>query len=361
MKLLHVINDLSIGGAQKLVHDLCLIQKNDSQIEVTCFIFKKTDSEIEHNLIENGIDVVTGDSSFISIPSLKKLMQQMKRADIVHVHLFPSNYIVPLLNTITQKKIIFTEHSTHNRRREHSALRPIEQFIYNRFSSIACISEATAINLIKWIDSKTAYSRMVVIGNGIDLERFSKTPQRSSSDIFGRPGIPIIMVSRLTASKDHPTVIRALSLIEDNNVFVVFVGDGERRKELEELARDYRVENRVVFLGTRVDMPELIRSAFIGIQSSNWEGFGLTAVEIMASGRPIIASDVNGLNNVVKDAGLLFPHGDEYALAECIRKVLSDQKLYVDLQRKGVERSKKYSINSTAEKYKALYKNLLTT
>lgn len=359
MKLLHVINDLNVGGAQKIVHDLILIQKNNPRIEVTCFVFKRTNSKIEQSLIGNGINIVIANKSFISISTLKHLIQQMRMADVVHVHLFPSNYIVAIANFIARKKLVFTEHSTHNRRREHRLLRSIEQFIYSRFNRVSCISEATADNLTKWIGAKIANPRLITIANGIDLERFSGVPKAKSVDIFRRPGIPVIMVSRFTDSKDHPTVIRALSLIEDKDVFAVFVGDGERRKELESLVKELNLENRVVILGTREDIPQLIRSAYIGIQSSNWEGFGLTAVEIMASGIPLIASDVKGLKDVVKDAGLLFSHENEYELADCIKKILYDKNLYARLQKKGLEKAKEYSIINTANKYDTMYHNLL--
>lgn len=355
MNLLHVINDLEIGGAQKLVHDLLLLQKKDPDLNVSCFVFKTTGSSLEKNLLANGIEIVSAESSPFSLSSAKHLRSLMKKADVVHAHLFPSNYITAMLKTATGAKIIFTEHSTHNRRRDHKTLRPLERLVYSRYDKIACISEATASNLSEWIGPKIAKSRIEIIENGINLKKFNQAEAQDPKSIFGRAGIPLLMVSRFTASKDQATVVRALTHIDNPEVFVVFVGDGERKQETKELAERLGVSERVVFLGTRTDTPELIKSAAVGIQSSNWEGFGLTAVEIMAGGKPIIASEVNGLKEVVEGAGLLFPKGDDKALAEKIMAVLTDESLYAELQAKGLERAENYSIEKTAEKYKSIY------
>lgn len=359
MKLLHVINDLNIGGAQKLVHDLLLIQNTDPDIQVSCFVFRQTGSELERNLISNGIQIISANSSPWKAKALRKLRHSMKSNDIVHAHLFPSNYITSLMKVNTNVKLVFTEHSTHNRRRDHKLLRPTEQFIYRGFDKIACISPATADNLSAWIGPHIAKCRIEIIENGIEMTRFTNAPYSDPKALFGRSGTPIIMISRFTASKDHPTLIRALKHIEDPNVFVVFIGDGERRNEIEDLVRNYDLQERVVFLGTRYDIPKLIKSSTIGIQSSNWEGFGLTAVEIMAGGIPIIASEVKGLKEVVEDAGLLFPSGDDSILAECIKSILSDKEVYQQLTLKGMKKAEKYSIKATAAKYKKLYLTLL--
>lgn len=118
------------------------------------------------------------------------------------------------------------------------------------------------------------------------------------------------MVARFAPSKDQATIIRALLLL-DKDVRVRFVGDGETRPECERLAKELGVEDRVDFMGMQSKIPQLIAESYIGIQSSNWEGFGLTAVEMMACGKPVIATNVDGLKQVVEGTGLLFPVGDE--------------------------------------------------
>lgn len=359
MRILHVINNLDIGGAQKLLHDICLAHHNDISMNITICVLSDSQSTLETNLKAANISIIGINTSKFSISTIHRLIQLMKIADIVHAHLFPTNYLVALANVIAKKPLVFTEHSTHNRRRDHKWLRPIEKLVYSRYNRITCISDATADNLKKWLGSKKTFSQLVVIENGIDLDKYSSPVAADSQEIFGRKGLPLLMVSRLTQSKDHPTVIKAISLIKNQEVFVAFVGDGERRQELENLASELGVADKVIFMGTRTDIPQLIRSSKIGIQSSNWEGFGLTAVEIMAGGLPLIASDVKGLKDVVKDAALLFPKGDYRILASQINQLLSDKQLYLTQQKKGLERAQAFSIKKVAEKFTGLYRTLI--
>ncbi len=355
MQLLHVINNLTTGGAQKLVSDLAIIQSRDSDIAVSIYIWERDNSVYEDRLRKAGVTIIHAPQKENLLSKLCTLSKVMRQFDVVHVHLFPSNYMVAVANIIARRPLVFTEHSTHNRRRDHKWLKPIERMVYRAFNQISCISEATASNLENWIGKKITQSRITIIGNGVNIQKYSKAEVADQSILFGRSGTPLLMISRLTASKDHPSVIRAISLINNPEIFVVFAGDGERRDELETLAKESGVEDRVVFLGNRNDIPTLIKTSAIGIQFSNWEGFGLTAIEIMAGGRPLIASNVEGLSDVVGNAGYIVEKGDSYALANAIQRLLSDRQLYNTLQQRGEQQARKYSIESTAQKYKKLY------
>ena len=91
------------------------------------------------------------------------------------------------------------------------------------------------------------------------------------------------------------------------------------------------------FLGYRADTERIYRAADVCVIPSRWEGFGLVAVEAMASGVPVVASDLPGLREVVGDAALLFPPGDAEALARQIRRLLDSPELKAECVRKGLE------------------------
>lgn len=281
----------------------------------------------------------------------------MSGYDIVHAHLFPGGYLAAIARTGKKCPVIYTEHSTHNRRREKKLFRPVERFVYSRYSATAAISSATRDSLSNWL-KKDKYSKKIhTIPNGTDLSRFhntDSTPQNGKA-LFGKDGKAIIMISRFTESKDHASLIKALPLIEDRDAFVVFVGDGKTMKDCQNLAEETGVSDRCVFLGNRGDIPELVGASHIGVQSSNWEGFGLTAIEMMAGGLPVIASDVPGLKNVVDGAGILFKKGDFKALAREINKLLADKETYMEVKQKCIARSRQYDIKNTADSYLDLY------
>ena len=119
-----------------------------------------------------------------------------------------------------------------------------------------------------------------------------------------------------------------------------------------------KVSQYVRFLGLRTDIPQLLQAADIIVMSSHWEGFGLVAVEGMASGRPFIASDVDGLREVVGQAGVLFPRGDDEALAQTIRQLCEHPDEYREVALRCQEKAQQYDISVTASKYLELYPEL---
>ena len=113
------------------------------------------------------------------------------------------------------------------------------------------------------------------------------------------------------------------------------------------------------FCGIREDVPSLLKTADQIILSSHHEGLSLSSIEGMASGKPFLASDVQGLTNVVSGAGILFPEGDERSLANYITKLNENPEYYQKIASAGVRRSQKYDLEIMVEKYIELYHKIL--
>jgi len=112
-------------------------------------------------------------------------------------------------------------------------------------------------------------------------------------------------------------------------------------------------------LGIRADVPKILKSADVVVMSSHWEGLSLSNIEGMSSGKPFIASDVNGLREVTNGYGLLFPHGDAEALATIIKK-LHDDKAYYDLvANRCYQRALQYDIHKMIDGYEQLYNRII--
>ena len=107
----------------------------------------------------------------------------------------------------------------------------------------------------------------------------------------------------------------------------------------------------------RSDVPSLLKAADIFVMSSHFEGFGLAAVEGMAAGKPVIASNVEGLNEVVEGAGLLFTPCDEKDLAVSILRLSQDSGYYKKVADACKERSRLFDIRRMAESYTLLYQD----
>ena len=347
MKILHVISSLEIGGAQRLMADLLPLMKKEH--DVTILVNKHVDSSFERSIIEAGVIILSMDQpNLYSFANLFSLIKLIKGYDVVHVHLFHMLYWVALASLFTNINLVYTEHNTSNRRRGRWYLRPIERFIYSRYRKIISISEQTQDALMIWLGARKDDKRFVVINNGINISVFMNVEKEK---IYPHT---LIMVARFAPAKDQNTIIRAVALL-DKDVHAIFVGDGDRLDECKTLAKELNVDDRVHFVGMQSNVPSWLAKADIGIQSSFWEGFGLTAVEMMAAGLPVIASDVDGVKQVVEGAGLLFPCKNENKLAENIEKLIKDKDFYNIVMQRCIERSKLYDIENMLRAYINVY------
>lgn len=351
MRILHIILSLEIGGAQRILSDLLPLQKQSN--EVRLLVFKRMNTTFQRLIEASGIEVIDLHcENFYNPLIVKKLILYMRQCDIAHVHLFPTLYWVAIAASWCRRiKFVYTEHSTHNKRRDKILFRPIERYIYSKYDRLISISQQTQDNLMEWLKAKQDDKRFVVIENGVNLAAFSSMVSVATDKK------QIIMVSRFAQMKDQETLIRAMVDINEE-AELILVGDGPNKEHCEEVTHELGLTDRVKFLGARSDISELIAQAYIGVQSSIWEGFGLTAVELMAAHKPVVATNVNGLKQVVEGAGCLFEVGDAKKLAFHINEMLKNKYLYTTMATRCYERAKYYDINRMLVRYQEVYNDL---
>lgn len=355
MKVLQVIDSLNTGGAECLLVDLCLQWKRDG-LTPEVFVLHPGCQTHQARLQDAGISVTGPVQSPVYSPRhVGELASAIFRGrfDLVHVHLYPAQLWTAMALRVTPDAPpgITTEHSTWNRRREHCWCRPIDRWMYSQFRLAVCIGSATKDRLEAWLGRHGC--RTCVVANGIDLSRFHEhnNPAQLPAAINGAP--TILCVGSLTDRKDQQTLVRAIAEVE--GVHILLAGDGELRQAVQQVAVKLRVDRRIHFLGIRHDIPELIAAADLYVQPSRVDGFCIATLEAMAGGRPVIASDIPGLRDVVGKAGLLFPAGDHRRLAECIRSLLLDSALRRELSTRAVNRALQYSINRSAVAYERIF------
>ena len=362
MKLLHIITSLRTGGAEKLLLDSIPFYV-ELGLEVDVLLLNGCDSIFLDSLKKkNNCHIYSLSNNSVYNPFLIfKIIPFFKKYDIIHTHLFPTLYLVALAKCLSRNscKFIYTEHSTHNRRREKVLLRPLEKFIYNRFDKIIAISKHTKRNLLEWIGHKNE-PRVEMIENGINLSKYAQAiPYNRKSLKISLDTKIILMTARLSIQKDHYTLIRAFAKLSDMSSCLILIGDGPLKNSLVSFTKELGVEDRVFFLGIREDVPELIKMADICVLSSNWEGFGLVAVEYMAAGKPTLASDVECLRDIVKDAGILFEKGNDDDLKNKMAKLFSDNSYYKHISKRCYDRSLDFGLDKMVNSYIKIYKEIL--
>ncbi len=217
---------------------------------------------------------------------------------------------------------------------EAPSVSPFHRWLTRQALARAGAVTATGLRLAEATLPHTPERKPVaVIPYGIDLERFAFTDRE--------PHTPVTVgaVSRLSPEKGHQYLLRAVASLRDRGLElrVVLAGDGPSRGELESLARELRLD--VEFIGEVAHdaVPDVLRRLDVFAMPSTWEGFGVSALEASATGLPVVASDVHGIPDVVRDGvtGLLVPPRDVTALADAIARLADDPALRGDMGRAG--------------------------
>lgn len=302
--------------------------------------------------------------------ALRNLIEEGK-FDIVHFHGIRAAMLgrISTLLMLRKPKIVYTIHGFHLNYCnpiKRSLLFSVERFL-NRFTDvIICVSYSDKKTIIE--KNLVEENKITVIWNGIDIEKF----QRAKVDKFikkkelGLPidAIVITMIGRLHPQKDHETLLSAFRLIIPilQNAHLLIVGDGPLRLKLERYAQSLGLKEKVKFTGFRKDIPEILAITDIFVLSTLWEGLPLALLEALASAKPVIASDIESIREVVvnEEVGLLVPPKDPKTLAQAIIKVAKNPKKARNMGENGLRKVKEhFGFEVMAKKTMQLYENLL--
>jgi len=361
MRILQVINKLTIGGAERLLSDIIPIMSQYHNVDV--LVLQDYDSYFVEKLKNENIKVFSlGMKSVYNPLAVWKMGRFLKRSpkyDIIHVHLFPSQYWVALCKCLFRIHVplITTEHNPTNTRFNHKLTTWTDRWVYSFYDSIICISEGVNRAMTDRVKGKV---RTKTIDNGINLKLFSDAkPVKRTACSIPEDAIVLMQVARFEEQKNQDCVIRALKRLP-KNVYVVFVGDGTRRAFCESLASEMGVEDRVRFLGVRSDIADLWTMADMGIMSSHWEGFGLSAVEAMAAGKPVLGTRVEGLSEVIGNPDLCFSDDDDEGLAQLIMRFVKDEEYRTRIVEYCKQRASLFSIERMVDAHILEYETVVS-
>lgn len=363
MKLLHIIDSLDMGGAQSFLAELLPIQKRMGNEVAVLELRAATDRTFAERLNEADIPVysLSKKRSCRSPMNIFAIMPYFRQYDVVHTHLFPANYWTALAKilSLSRTPIITTEHNTTNKRRGHRLMRILDGFIYNRYRAIVACSEIAAETFMQDFPG----TKVNFISNGVNVNRYRSALPYSKNELVGisEEDFLAVMVARFNYPKRQDTLVESLSMLP-SRFHIAFVGgnskDG-RLQEISKLSEEKGVARRVHFLYSRPDIPRILKTADAVVLSSEYEGLSLSSIEGMASGKPFIGTNVNGLREVISGYGEMFKCGDAKALAEIFSRLASDRTYYDSIASKCTKRANEFDISKTALRYMDLYENIL--
>jgi len=232
---------------------------------------------------------------------------------------------------------------------------PVRYYI-NKAEVVIAVSKAAANFISFFVD----YAPIKIIPNGIDTSKFKPNFDKENKELR------ILFVSRLVHRKGPHLLIRAFKRVikKFDNVSLTFVGSGYMKGTLEELAMSLNITNKIKFLGDVPDesLPQVYSESDIFVLPSlHAESFGLVLLEAMASGLPVVATNVGGIPEVLEDGkeGFLVKP-DERSIADALIKLLEDENLRKAMGKNGRKKAvEKYDWKNVGEKIEETYKELL--
>lgn len=329
IRVLHVIDHLGYGGAPIIVKNI--VERTDAGKIQTLVCALRTNPRplpVEAELVNLGRHKYDP-FAFLALARLCR----KRDIDIVHAHLQKSIVSSLLARGLCDSKIVIHEHGAIFRGGTGCTYRWLLRRLHRRAALAIANSQATKQALHEkggWPDEA-----IEVVSNFIDLARFDPAlydPVRVRQDLGIDPDETVVgFVGRLDVCKGADVLLEAARILgeEDRRFRFVIVGDGAERTRLEETAARLKVDKDVIFAGLRENPAEVMTVCDIGVIPSRREAFGITAVEFMRMGVPVVAAPVGGLIEHVRDneTGLLLSRLDAPALAEAVRTLARDETL----------------------------------
>lgn len=342
------------GGAQRVVRELTARLPN-YECNVST-VYYGNPRGVELTEVECSLEL----QSVKGVQAWKRLRTELRERAagsgrcIVHAHLTWPLYHLALMRHVINGPMVFTEHSTHNQRREYPLFRHVERWAYRRYDRLVAISEGAREALAVWLRDLDLSARMVTIDNGSRMLPYTVREARLGGSVR------LVSVGSLKAHKGFDVVLRSVERLGERVESYTILGEGPERRRLEDLVIKLGLQQKVRMPGYCDDVTSVLCEADLGVIPSRWEGFGLVAVEALSTGLPLVASDVAGLRELVGgcDAVMLSPPGDAAALERRIQYAVHHLVGSRDVAEAARMRAEQFTVDAMVARYADLYKSL---
>lgn len=307
--------------------------------------------------------------TIVSYLEMKKIIKE-NYFDVIHVH-------TPIAGAITryacrnQRKrgttVIYTTHGfyfhKYSSKKTWLIFHTIEDFMSRYTDAMITINYEDYNNAKIMHCSKVYY----IPGVGVDTKRYTdivinRNDYRKKLGI-GKDDLLILAVGELSNRKNHQIIIKALSELKIQNAVFMICGNAmtsaNTKDKLEEMAKESKVDLRL--MGLRDDIPQICKCADIGVMPSTREGLGLSGIEMLAAGIPVVASNVHGIVDYIIDGedGYLCAPDDAHAFAQAILKLRNEEKRK-SMVDKCINIAKKFDKKYSYKKMRDIYEELLS-
>jgi N-acetyl-alpha-D-glucosaminyl L-malate synthase BshA len=237
---------------------------------------------------------------------------------------------------------------------------PVVAFSINQSDAITAVSDNLRDETYKTF---TIEKEIQVIYNFVDVERFSRKPIDAFKKVIAPNGERILLhASNFRKIKRVQDVVKIFAEVQKTLPSkLLFVGDGPERSTAEDLARELGVDDDIRFVGKQEQMEDILAIADLFLLTSDYESFGLAALEAMAAGVPVVSTNAGGLReiNINGETGYMSNVGDIAAMSRQALAILSDDKTLAGFKQRAAAHAKKYDIGNIIPVYEELYGRFL--
>lgn len=362
MKILHIISSGGMYGAETVILNLSRTLNENSHSSILGVFSNSFNPNLQlHEIalkegIESNLIPCTGQVDRTVTTSIRKLVERTG-ADLVHAHGYKADVYVYIALRKTRTPFVSTCHNWIKDNLSVSLYGIVDRFVLRSYSKVIAVSDEVKARLLQAGVSK---EKIHLIQNGIDLRPFtSATPSlRIDGD---KDNLTVGWVGRLSNEKGPDIFLRAASrvLASCPNTRFVMVGDGPEIASLNVLMDELGIQQNVTFVGRREDMPSVYASLDIMVSSSRQEGLPMAILEGMASGLPIVATEVGDVSTVVLNGqtGTLVPSENIEKLAVAMIDLLQSPSLR---ERFGIAAKKIIEENFSAKQMTTNYLSVYT-
>ncbi|NLK29333.1 MAG: glycosyltransferase family 4 protein [Clostridiales bacterium] len=342
-RILYIITQGILGGAQTHIRHLCENLKEDFDIHVAVGVY----GPLVDNLSNEGIEVHVVPSLVRPISFWKDVSAVRELVDLIHslqpdlisTHSSKAGILGRLSAKICGVPVIFTAHGWAFTEGVPPTKRKIyifaERLAAKWAKRIICVSDYDRRLALHY--GVTSSDKIITIHNGMPLLK-----NIVAENLYKKNNqVEFLMVARFTQPKDHELLLRTISRLNSTNGYIfTFVGDGELLDKAKKLSVELGIENKVCFLGAREDVPELLNRVDAFVLTSKWEGLPRSIIEAMRAGLPVIASDVGGVSELVEEGitGYLVPRDDADTLKDRLETLIDNSQLRLQMGMAGYQR-----------------------
>lgn len=365
VNVLYVIWSLSLGGAERVVINLAKGLDKSKFNPIVCCLNDK--GAFAHELEAEGIEVIAlhkrGKFDFSILHSLFSIFKQ-RGIHIAHTHLWGANF----WGRIAAKRacvpvIIAHEHGIEAWRNAAHAL--FDKILYRHTDRVILVSQASQKLFLSKIKSDSFKCR--VIYNGVDTEKFNGyiNPVEARMRLgLSQEDYAIASIGRLVTEKGHEYLFEAIKLmiLKYPSLKVLVAGDGPEKQRLIHKVKHLGVQKNIIFLGARNDIAEILSASDLFVLSSTKEAFPISILEAMAVGRPVVATDVGGVSELISNekTGFVVPPRNSQALADAIAKLVNNKNAAAEMAEAGKRRIKEsFTLRQWLGNIENLYTDLL--